>query len=637
MKISIPISLKKVNSETLPIYYEQIKKACAERVFLCFPGSLCTSSGLIRRSPEVISEAIKYFRAGGIEVGVWVDSFGHGRPLYSSETDPELEKYQPMVGLDGGSTPYGLCPLGESFEKDYIEGIKLLAALGPDLIMLDDDFRFNRGNAYYMGCFCPKHIKMYEKLLGESVSPSRLSELIYSGGKNKYRTAYMDMMRNTLESFAAKLRAAIDEIDPKIRLGACSVRESVDYNGTDPARIAKILAGSTKPFTRTSGAPYGGADVIPPIEFTRLQLASLSDKDIETMTEGDTYPRPRYACSYRVLALYNLALIADGSDTGRLDYLIDYNSRPDYEVGYLERYAKEKPIREGLAELFAGLSPFGIRVYNKTHKLREWELPEKVDPTLVKRLPLTAENPAAYLLSKNSIPTTYKENELPLIILGENARDIDRALLKNGAILDAASAKILSALGVDTGLISAEPICSETEYFIKEDDSITDVDGGALYGMTAREGAVIHSVYPTDGADISSRTNRVASYSYTNDDGESFLVLGIDRYLSARMPNYDNSYHRQALLISWIEARGVRLPLVSLKNPNLYTLAAKGDDRLAVLLLNVHLDDIEAPKIRLDGEYGSIEFLGCSGKLSGDTVTLSDISPYGFAAFKVTK
>ena len=34
-------------------------------------------------------------------------------------------------------------------------------------------------------------------------------------------------------------------------------------------------------------------------------------------------------------------------------------------------------------------------------------------------------------------------------------------------------------------------------------------------------------------------------------------------------------------------------------------------------------------------EYNEIRFIGCEGKLEGDKVQLSDISPYGFCAFEV--
>ena len=629
MKISVPLSFNTINEKSLPEYCEQLKRVGCERVFICFIGSLLTSKGAIYSCPEKLSFAIGGFKKAGFEVGVWIDTLGHGRPLYSNLTDPELEKYEPILGLDGNGNPYGLCPEGDKFIEDFTAGIKKLAAFKPDIIMLDDDFRFTRGSMYFMGCFCDKHKRIFDNAVGESLPREEISRLVFSGGKNKYRDAYMDMLAKSLEDFAARLRSAVDEIDPSIRLGACSVRESIDYDGTSPEKIAKILAGQTKPFTRTSGAPYGG-DVIGPLEFTRLQCEELSGSGVEIMTEGDTYPRPRYNCSYRLLLLYDLGLIASGASGGRLDYLIDYNHKPSYEMGYIDRYAKDLPIMEKLSNMFSGLTPSGIRVYNKAHKIRTWHLPESIDEATVRRLPMSAENPSENIISKCSIPTTYNNSSCPVALFGENARGIERSMLKHGAIIDCAAAKILKDAGIDTGLISAEPICPVSEQYIEADDITVDIDGGACYGMKAASSAKIESLY------LSGDETFTASYSYTNSEGESFLILGADLYLAKSNKNYENCYNRVHQLLSFIE-RTSPLPARCEGNPGLYILASEGEGELAVLLLNVHQDDIERPIVTLRDDFSTIEFLGCSGNLSGNKVSLSEICPYGYAAFKVKK
>ena len=56
---------------------------------------------------------------------------------------------------------------------------------------------------------------------------------------------------------------------------------------------------------------------------------------------------------------------------------------------------------------------------------------------------------------------------------------------------------------------------------------------------------------------------------------------------------------------------------------------------MAVAIANVSLDDIFSPEIALDKEYSEIKFINCSGRLEGNKVILSDITPYGFAAFEV--
>ena len=649
MKISVPINIKTLSAESLPKYYGQIKACGAQRVYICSLSQIACPSDSIRQNPKRLSEAIRFFKDRGLEVGVWLGALGHGRPLYSDAEGGELTVYQPIVGLDGGSTPYGICPLCEKFVKDYTDGLKLVASLGPDIIMLDDDLRFNRGAKYYMGCFCDRHMSIYEKKIGEKMSRSQLAELIFSGGKNKYRDAFMDMLGESILEFCARLREAVDTVDPSIRIGACSVRESIDYDGIDPEMIARALAGKTKPFTRMSGAPYGG-DVIGPAEFIRLQLTSLFGSGVETLTEGDTYPRPRYNLPYNLLRLYNLIIIADGRCDTRLDYLFDYNHRPEYDPSYAERYARDIPKFKRIEELFSGASADGIYVYDNPKKLRNWELPETVDPDLVRRLPVMAENPAASLLSKCSVPTAFEPTDYPAAVFGENARGIDRAVLKNGAILDAVSARILSDAGIDTGILSYERVSPACEYFIGERDGTVNVDTGANLGMRAKPSAKAHSVYlcNTESADISGRaaggediasdelcSYPLASYSYKNEAGERFLVLGADLYLSNDTQNLTRSFYREAQIKRWIEEGGKRLPVLALGAPSLYAYTARKGGSLCVLLVNAFADEIPEMKIKLDGEYSAIEFINGSGELKKDEVTVSEIPPYGYAVFEL--
>ena len=132
-----------------------------------------------------------------------------------------------------------------------------------------------------------------------------------------------------------------------------------------------------------------------------------------------------------------------------------------------------------------------------------------------------------------------------------------------------------------------------------------------------------------------------ASYRYENERGERFYVLAFDYFktlIRSKVKSYNNGYYRQAELKSAIEwISGKRLPAYVAKNPNLYILSSRCEDALAVLLVNVSLDVIYDPVAELDGEYSSIRFLGCDGRLHGDHVYLSDISPYGICAFEVRK
>ena len=130
---------------------------------------------------------------------------------------------------------------------------------------------------------------------------------------------------------------------------------------------------------------------------------------------------------------------------------------------------------------------------------------------------------------------------------------------------------------------------------------------------------------------------------YENADGMRFYVLGFDdlSHYSALngakpMYNYLNNYYRQQELMEAIEWMcGKPLPVKCQKNPNLYVYAAKDENAMSVMLLNIHLDSIDHPVLELDREYTEIKCVNCSAEIRGKQIYLSDVQGYGMAAFEV--
>ena len=644
-KISVPISMSQINEQTSPVYLEHLRKCHADRVFLGGIGNIHMKTGRNYTDPESIRKAIAYFRDAGFEVGIWVPSFGNGHALSPTQaiTDNSVS-YTQITGIHGESREkLSACPLDKNFVKDYCKGIQSVAALGPDLIMLDDDFRLNVRIKVHFACFCELHLREYYKRIGEVIPREELETLLLTGGKNKYRTALLQLFHDTMIGFAQKVRQAVDSIDPAIRLGACA-HQTWDLHGTDPIEISKAFAGNTKPFARIAGAPFRNADIIPILESSRQQCAWGKNSDVELFSEGDTFPRPRIRIPSKTLELFDLVLCADGSTDGILAYLECYDNPPDYEPEYVERFSKNSPLRSGIFEMFKAKTPIGVEVVTVPHKAEEWELPQQLHPMTAEMLTFAADSPSRDLLSANSIPTCYTQGSgYPLLVIGENARHLDLDRLKSGAILDISAAHILQTRGIDAGLLSFAKADTGDEQYLSSADAINRLNC-AKYKICCKGQAQIMSRFTL--------TDTPASYRYENAIGHRFYVLAFDLYQSWCMniagrpnfephlknyrPNFENNYYRQADLMASIQwLCGKRLPAVTRKHPNLYILASKNDTALAVAIANVHLDDVYAPVIELDHCYNSIRFLNCTGKLEGNLVTLSDIPPYGFAAFEV--
>ncbi|MBO5897682.1 MAG: hypothetical protein J6R04_01595 [Clostridia bacterium] len=636
-RLYVPLNFNTLDEKTLPQYLAAVRQCDATRVFLCGLDYVFEDNSLLYTDPARVERIIRYFKDSGLEVGVWFSPLGHGSPLSHDQGSTGDAAYTSIEGIAGEYGSHGNCPRDERLAARLRDAVGRIAAMHPDIIMLDDDLRIQgRRRCYRLGCFCPQHLKEFYERLGEEIPRDRIEALMFTGGSNRYRSTYLRLMGDTLLDLARMLRKAVDEVDPTVRLGACAAPESWDL-GTDPIELARAFAGDTKPFFRTIGAPYWNINVISVIESTRMQFAWSRGEDIEVFAEGDTYPRPRYNVPSKPLELFDLALAANGDGTGILGYMFDYTYPIDYETGYAARYIRNAPLRREVMALFQGKSPVGVRVFNVMHKVEDMVLPERHDARNVDRLLSSTFCPSNQLLSANAIPTTFEQDaRYPVLVAGENANVIPLDALRQGAILDATAAEILmTRRGIDTGFVSMQEGGIASEHFIGEDATVYGIGDGCLRRMQCNERARVLSEFLPD---------RSASvYSYENADGMRFLVIGCDLFrLSADFSscrgntNFFNSYYRQRQMIEAIEwLGGRRLPATCVKNPNLYMLASSDGDAMSVLMLNVHLDDVLTPTLKLDRAYSDIRFVGCTGRLEGDTVYLSDIGPYGVAAVEV--
>ena len=133
------------------------------------------------------------------------------------------------------------------------------------------------------------------------------------------------------------------------------------------------------------------------------------------------------------------------------------------------------------------------------------------------------------------------------------------------------------------------------------------------------------------------KVQSAGSYYYENASGNRFFVFAFDMYYNKDVSF--RSYSRGRQIISAVQyLSGKRLP-ASIENcPDLYMMCKRGDDEsLTVGLWNIFADPVFEPVITLDQSYNSIRFIGCTGKLEGDKVYLSEISAFGFAGFEVLR
>ena len=516
--------------------------------------------------------------------------------------------------------------------------------------MLDDDFRYGNLDSS-TGCLCDNHIAYMSDLLGEKLSLDFLRDKLFTGEANKYRRAWLESKAHFFRIFSEDMRAAVDEVNPSIRLGLCSSYCSWDQDGITPYELSKILAGTTKPFLRLSGAPFWAARRSPDnhtlqdtIEFARLQLSFIPDDTAEVFSEDDSYPRPRWRCPASYIEGFDQALRVSGGSDGVLKYTMDYTSTERYETGYNALHIKNLSLYDKIDEMFGSKKCIGLRVFEHREKYEDMDIPEWIASERELEF-YTAFSYASRMLSAATIPSVYEDTDTVGIAFGENAKYLPDSAFKNGLILDTRAAEILTERGIDVGIVKKGKRTRVIAESFRHGSETVDIGGAFAYELTLRDGATVESTFTTFDPSAQTLTypaynvalykdhnEIVGSYTYENANGERFLVFAFDGQLAAE--TLFRSYARADQLKRVIPYLGKCCGLTVCTSPHLYTIAKQDSSRVAVALWNFSCDFVEEPYIRIDStQHARItSTVGCTAEISDGRISLSRLEPFGFAA-----
>ena len=620
--LSIPIMLMAPTYNRKDILAD-LRETKADRVILALE-YLTYDAAKMETAYNRLREEIPAYKKEGFEVGVWFWTFlVQGNPPFAPMEDAE----NGVFGSVNHNPIRSCCPLGEDYLRFMERHLQTVAAMHPDLILYDDDFSFRISSKASPACFCPLHRTKMEQILGEALPKvPNLYKTMYEGKPNRLRSAFLKACGDSLTEFSARMRRAVDAVDPKVRMGQCACLTTFDADGIDSFTISKILAGNTKPFLRLICAPYwdemriGGCRLVDVIELERMERSWYAGNDMEIVSEGAPYPRPRYRCPASHLELFDAALRADGNFSGIMKYMADYTSSASYERGYFERHRKHLPDLEAMAVDFAPLAPAGVRIWETMRKLENADFSKEPNGGDLARQQLFSR--ATRLAAHNSIPTTYYGTGCGGICFGENARDLDPTELEKPLIIDVVAARILSERGIDTGVETfGDRFAPENECFTKTGEMVCCYSGNAAFAerLTLKAGAVVKSEW-------SGKEKTPASFTYRNEKGQVFFVLAVNAFGST--PAYLENYERQRLVFEFFTENGNPVPAVCRKNPNLYIVCKANADRMAVGLFNCFADEIDDLTVDLVGNWSSAEFHRCEGALSGKQIRIDHLAAY---------
>lgn len=647
--LSIPIINSMSDEKTRGDYLDLFYRAGADRVFLFVDNPFGDREKLAEAMTQLKENMAFYTHPTrqncegltGLEVGVWIGGLGHGGPL-AHDKAAKSGSYTKIRGLsNGGESGDSFCPLDPDYRAMYIDFVTEIAKTGAPMIMIDDDLRLAFHGPAVLGCACDRHMALFNKrakaagLADHDYTREELASFLFTGPAVPLRKVWLDLMGDTLRDFARDLRAAVDSVNPAIRLGHCACLSTWDMDGVDSVELARIFAGNTRPFLRLIGAAYWNANH----NFRTTGMGSLTDlirmqtawcrelaPEMELMSEGDVYPRPRFNVPASFLESYHQALTAAGMPD-ILKYMIDYSHEPYYETGYIRLHERGQILRDQIADAYAGTEDAGVYVYEAMHKLADMDCTGISEHEIFTRFVPASVNfvsrlglPAAFTRTKYT-PTT--------LVFGENAKTVPAEALEGSLILDAVSAQILTDRGVDVGLVSAEPMAKPASETLGVQKYTYPVDtAGRFWRMNTAEGAYALSSYD-NGAP--------ALYAYKRPNGKPVLVYAFDmesvNFGSVYMKNY--SRRRQILQHGELD-----IPVAVDEDPGLYVICRKNENKMAVGMWNFGMDIVlPQEKIRFDENYRTILPIGKGDVMGMGTAAayLDEIPPYCFGGFVVKK
>ncbi len=551
------------------------------------------------RLGDDIARAKKGLSGEDIDIGWWIVptlSGGKYRP------------FQCIMDCDGGKT-YASCPLDPAFVKDFCDKIVACAKRAhPSIIFFEDDYTLsNHGGLNSMrGCFCPLHLAEYAKRAGKAYTAADIAAMFRkpTAENAALRRQFAMLSRDSLESLARSIRAAIDTVDPSIRVCLCQSGYT-DMDGDSTETIARAFAGGTRPMVRIFGAAYfnENAPCSLPVNLAHtFWSAHHIGRDIELIHETDPYPHTRFYNSSLFLISELAGAIMAGA-TGSYYYCTQYSDDPMGDDGYARRLVEYRRRLEIARDLRSAMRPCGVRaVYTPAEVYMMRASAKNVSAGM---LPVQA-----YFLGKMGFPMTMAEDAPVAMLVGQTPAHLSdgelRKLLSGGLFVDAEAALILAKRGFSefmgcapaeepAGMLyNYEMICPAAgcrsrgrKLYNRKTESLTYI------GWTPKKSAIAE-LKPAAGAEVWSALYDMddkfvspATVFFRNSLGGR--VATISRSLDAKThpsiysPRKQELFHRLFEKLAGDDAIDVTAPMT----PSTWLVAARNDRELLVMAENL--------------------------------------------------
>ncbi len=558
---------------------------------------------------KLFREYKKALEGTGIHVGILLQSLiGHGWP----GAPVSQEKWQRTLNIHGSLVRW--CPLDPGFQDYVKKTVTMLAEEEPYSFLVDDDVRLIDGHG--LECFCPLHMERFNALSEREYTSEELRELVKNAEPGDPLLERFEKVRtDSLLEFAGIIRKAIDSVNPAIRCGYCTPGSEFLLTG----RMAKTLAGGTKPFLRINNAMYLEGDAkFFPLRMAYTQSLRRINSDIpEVLDESDTFPQHRYSKAAISMHAHITGAILNGLNAAKL---------------WLTNLGWPDPVTEKPYDEIMGKHAGFYQVLEETMRTAELQGPITPIHDWGKFWhPLKPENAfwksdwQPQVLGQTGIPARYEFPSEPGIrmLAGEDSvaffSDDELGNMLSGALLlDGTAAKEFCKRGFSREIgVNAET----REFRFSYEENCETKEQLSLMNDFVCPFLTVNS------PDTEILTQLVSS-PYLKSSEETVIAPGTTFFRNAlggrvavctvhlQMPwfNYLSPGRKRLLIRVLDKLNGTPLPYVVMEEQNIYALHAILPDRADLLaVVNLNFDALSGIHIRAHKQVTKVQYLAGDG------------------------
>lgn len=534
------------------------------------------------------------------------------------------QHFRLMVDPEGTQSSCCVCPLDPEWRKYIAEIYKLYASLKPNIIWVDDDFRYhNHLPLKWGGCFCGLHLEEMSRRIGKEITREDLLHRILKPGEpHPYRKIWFDLLGESIVDVARILREAVDSVTPEVKLGLMSSDPIVHaVEGRKWDELLSALSGDHEPILRPDGGYYCEVPGREMHDFaiTKHEIACVP-QNTRVCPEIENFPYTRFTKSCKQTMTQILMCQLAGVSDVTLNLFGFMGNGVGSEPDYGAMLGETKPYFDAVANLFSEQKmERGVRIiFNPQSSYSvETEVGENIDELY------TEDRGWAVHLSALGISYWFDPESKGNVsaisgsqVLGMKEEEITE-LLKKGLFLDATATYHLFQKGYGNllGLKDVRWIkLSESGYAYEEiinDDfgplnrrmsaQLASVSRRILKFELVKACSVISQIYTA-----SSKVCSIGSYVYENQLGGRVATLAYPLTNTINI-GFLGRYRQQAIqnLIKWL-SNDIGFLFMVENQPLIYSSRIDFSNYFILALINFSTDPINEMDVYLENFQGDV-------------------------------